>query len=234
MQLQSWKVVGFPLLLLSVFSLSNNVCTGQVDSQKPSAASEDQRSVAHVSCGFQATEVLVLAVPGAPPVIAAVKCDEELTIIYDEVGFYKVQIRNATQGYISKLFVTNSNQQTPVHDGSHEGVAHVSIKGIAPPSCTHCPDPKYTVEARSAKYQGNIVLEAVITTEGKVTYVRAIQVTTLDKQVVGTPALDRAWVSLEETAIDSVKQWRFKPAHGTDGKPVAVLVPIQITFRLVN
>ena len=89
-------------------------------------------------------------------------------------------------------------------------------------------------EARSAKYQGNIVLEAIISTEGKVTYVRAVQVTTLDKQVVGPPSLDRAWVSLEETSIDSVKQWRFKPALGTDRKPVAVFAPIQITFRLLN
>jgi protein TonB len=106
--------------------------------------------------------------------------------------------------------------------------------GLPPPTCSHCPDPKYTAEARSAKYEGNIVLEAVITTEGKAAYVRAIRVTTLNKQIVGTRTLDRAWVSLEETAIDAVKQWRFKPAQNTDGKPVAVLVPIEISFRFIK
>jgi hypothetical protein len=231
MQVQSRKAVNFTLLMFSVFSVSNSMCRGQVDSQKPSAASEGQGSVTHASCGFQADEVLVLSVPGAPSVIATVKCGEDLTIIYDEVGFYKVQIRNATQGYISKSFVRDSNQQTPVHDGNGESVAHGGMNGIGFPECSHCPDPRYTEEARSAKYQGSIVLEAVITTEGKAAYVRAVQVTTLDKQVVGAPALDRGWVSLEETSIDAIKQWRFKPAHDTDGKPVAVLVPIEITFR---
>jgi Gram-negative bacterial TonB protein C-terminal len=233
MQLQSRKVVGFPLLLLSVFSLSQNVSRGQVDSQKPSGASRDQSSLTHALCGFQGTEVLVLRVPGAPSG-TSVKCGEELSIIYDEVGFYKVQIRNAAQGYISKAFVATADQQTPVHDENYEVVARVGMNGVAPPICAYCPDPKYTAEARSAKYQGNIILEAVIRTEGKAAYVRAIKVTTVDKQVVGTQTLDRAWVSLEEAAIDSVKQWRFKPAHDTDGKPVAVLVPIEITFRFIN
>jgi hypothetical protein len=230
MPLQSLTVFGFPLMLLSIFPLSNNRWASQVDSTKPTVASDDQTALARASCGYQATEVLVVGTPGLSSPIAAVKCDEELTIIYDEVGFYKVQIGKGTQGYISHLSVANPNQKAPARDG----IARVGTSGITPPSCSHCPDPKYTPEARSAKYQGNIVLEAIITTEGKVTYVRALQVMTLDKQVVGTPALDRAWVSLEETAIDSVKQWRLKPAHGADGKPIAVLVPIQITFRLVN
>jgi TonB family protein len=176
----------------------------------------------------------VLATPGASSPIATLKCDEDVTIVYDEVGFYKVQVGKGTQGYISHLFVTNPMQKLLVRDGSHDGIARVGTSGIAPPTCSHCPDPKYTAEARSAKYEGNIVLEAVITTEGKAAYVRAIRVTTLNKQIVGTRTLDRAWVSLEETAIDAVKQWRFKPAQNTDGKPVAVLVPIEISFRFVK
>jgi hypothetical protein len=234
MQRQSWTVLSFALMLLSVIWLSNNPWASQLDSNKPAPASEDQTSVAHASCGIQATEVLILGTPGSSSPIARVKCDEDVTIIYDEVGFYKVQLGNGTQGYISQLFVTNPKQKASVRDGGHEGIARVGKSGISPPTYSHCPDPEFTAEARSAKYQGTVVLEAIITTEGKVTYVRAVQVTTLDKRVVGTPSLDRAWVSLEETAIDSVKRWRLKPAHRTDGEPVAVLVPIQITFRLVN
>jgi hypothetical protein len=231
MQRQSLTVLGLPLTLLSVFSLLNNPWAGQVDSNKQTPGLEDQTSVAHASCGFLVTEVLVLGAPGASTPIATLNCDEEVTIIYDEVGFYKVQIAKGTQGYISHLFVTNPMQKLLIGDGSHEGIARVGTSGISPPTCSNCPDPKYTPEARSAKYEGNIVLEAVITTEGKAAYVRAIKVTTLDKQVVGTQALDRAWISLEEIAIDAVKQWRFKPAHDTDSKPVAVLVPIEISFR---
>ncbi len=165
------------------------------------------------------------------------KCDQELTIIYDEVGFYKVQISKKAQGYIAKgsvIFVTNSNQTDPPHDGGNEGVVRAGTKGIAPPSCASCPEPKYTPEARGAKYQGTIILEAVISAGGTATYARAKQVQTLDRHIVTPPALDRAWVSLEETAIDTIKQWRFKPAHGADGKPVTVLVPVEVTFRLTE
>jgi periplasmic protein TonB len=36
---------------------------------------------------------------------------------------------------------------------------------------------------------------------------------------------------LDERAVEAVKKWRFKPALDADGRPVAVQVPIQITFR---
>jgi protein TonB len=40
-------------------------------------------------------------------------------------------------------------------------------------------------------------------------------------------------LGLEEKAVEAVKQWRFKPALGPSGKPVAVVVPIEVTFRLL-
>jgi outer membrane biosynthesis protein TonB len=215
-----------------VSTLSNNPSPSQIDSIKQTPPSENQIPVSRASCGYQATQVLVFGTPGPSSPIGTVKCDEGVTIIYDEVGYYKVQVANGTQGYILRLFVTNPIQEASVGDGSHEGIVRVGASGIAPPTCIHCPDPKFTPEARKAKYQGNIELEVIITREGKVMYVRAVQVTTLDKQVVSTAALDRAWVSLEETAIDSVKQWLFKPAHATDGTPVAIVVPMEVTFRL--
>ncbi len=45
----------------------------------------------------------------------------------------------------------------------------------------------------------------------------------------------KSWrgAGLEEKAVEAVKQWRFKPALGPSGKPVAVVVPIEVTFRLL-
>jgi TonB-like protein len=229
---QSRAVLGFPLVLLSIFPLLNSSSTGQLDSNEQALESKDQTSGARVSCGVQATEILVLRTPGATSPIATVKCDEPITIIYDEVGFYKVQLGNVTKGYISQLFVTNP-QQKPAHVGGPEGIIRHVVLGMTPPKSTHCPDPQFTPEARSAKYEGNIVLEGIITTEGNITYVHATQVSTSNKRVVGPQSLDRAWVSLEEAAIDSVKRSRFKPAYGADGKPVAVIVPIEVTFRVL-
>jgi TonB family protein len=62
------------------------------------------------------------------------------------------------------------------------------------------------------------VLQVVITPDGRAT----------DIQVVKGPGL-----GLEEKAVEAVKQWRFKPANGPGGKPVPVVVPLEITFRLL-
>jgi protein TonB len=102
--------------------------------------------------------------------------------------------------------------------GTGGGYFHPGTGGVGYPSCAYCPDPKYSEEARKAKYQGTVVLQAVITPDG-----RAIEI-----QVVKGPGL-----GLEEKAVEAVKQWRFKPALGPSGKPVAVVVPIEVTFRLL-
>src|ERR1700693_1177980 len=90
---QSRRVFGFPILLLSIFSLSNILSASQLDSNKQTLAPDGQTSVSRASCAYQSTEVLVLKTPGISSPIDSVKCDEELTIIYDEVGYYKVKIR---------------------------------------------------------------------------------------------------------------------------------------------
>jgi len=102
--------------------------------------------------------------------------------------------------------------------GSGGGAFHPGTGGVGYPSCAYCPDPKYSEEARKAKYQGTVVLQAIITADG-----RAIEI-----QVVKGPGL-----GLEEKAVEAVKQWRFKPAMGPGGKPVPVVVPIEVTFRLL-
>ncbi len=86
---------------------------------------------------------------------------------------------------------------------------------MAYPSCVYCPDPKYSEEARKAKYQNAVVLQAVITPDGRATEI----------QVVKGPGL-----GLEEKAGGSSKAMA-KPANGPGGKPVPVIVPIEVTFQ---
>jgi TonB family protein len=102
--------------------------------------------------------------------------------------------------------------------GTGGGAYHPGTGGVGYPSCVYCPDPKYSEEARKAKYQGTVVLQAVITPDGRATEI----------QVVKGPGL-----GLEEKAVEAVKQWRFKPAMGPGGKAVPVVVPIEVTFRLL-
>jgi protein TonB len=90
--------------------------------------------------------------------------------------------------------------------------------GAAPPELLRSMDPKYTSEAMRAKIQGVVVLEALISSSGAVQSVRVI------KSLDAVHGLDR---EAERTA----RQWLFRPAR-LQGRPVAYLVEIQMTFNL--
>jgi periplasmic protein TonB len=101
--------------------------------------------------------------------------------------------------------------------GTGGGAFRAGVNGVGVPVCLYCPIPQYSDEARKAKYQGTVVLQVTITTDG-----RAINIS-----VVKGPGL-----GLEEKAIEAVKGWKFKPAVGPSGRPVPTIVPIEVTFRL--
>ena len=88
--------------------------------------------------------------------------------------------------------------------------------GVSAPRPIFTPDPEYSEEARKAKYQGTCVLWLVVGPDGQ----------TRDIKVARTLGL-----GLDQKAIDAVKRWKFEPAM-KDGKPVAVQVNVEVTFRL--
>ncbi len=77
--------------------------------------------------------------------------------------------------------------------------------------------PTYPPLARSARIQGQVVLQAVIGKDGSIQNLRAIQ---------GHPMLTPA-------AIDAVKQWRYKP-YFLNGEPVEVDTQITVNFTLAG
>ena len=88
--------------------------------------------------------------------------------------------------------------------------------GVSAPVVVKEVKPQYTSDAKDAKIQGTVVLECVVRVDGTIGDVTVI--TSLD-------------AGLDEEAIKAVKQWRFEP--GTkDGKPVPVLVTLEMTFTL--
>jgi len=86
------------------------------------------------------------------------------------------------------------------------------------PSCEKCPEPGYTDEARTKKIEGIVVLLTTITEQGNGEHISVIR---------GLGA------GLTDAAVEAVRGWRFKPAVGSDGKPFATRVPIEVKFRLV-
>ena len=102
--------------------------------------------------------------------------------------------------------------------GTGGGAFRPGVGGVGYPECAYCPLPLYSDEARKAKYQGTVVLQVVITPDGRATNIG----------VVKGPGL-----GLEDKAVEAVRNWRFKPALGPGGKPVPVAVLIEVTFRLL-
>jgi periplasmic protein TonB len=78
------------------------------------------------------------------------------------------------------------------------------------------PDPEYSPEARQAKYQGTVILRLIVHPRG----------TPRDVHVAHALGM-----GLDENAVEAVRQWRFEPAL-KDGRPVAVLVDVEVNFRL--
>jgi periplasmic protein TonB len=90
--------------------------------------------------------------------------------------------------------------------------------GVGFPECTYCPDAKYSEMARKAKFQGLVILQIVVTPDGRASHI----------EIVSGPGL-----GLEEEAVEAVKNWRFKPALGPNRKPVATQIEVEVQFRLL-
>ncbi len=99
--------------------------------------------------------------------------------------------------------------------GTGGGVFHVG-GGVSAPKVIFETDPEYSEEARKAKFQGTCVLWLIVGPDGKPREIRV-------SRTLG--------LGLDEKAMEAVKNWRFEPAY-KDGKPVAVSINVEVSFRL--
>jgi periplasmic protein TonB len=94
---------------------------------------------------------------------------------------------------------------------------YVVGNGVSEPIPIYSPRPNYTEEARKARMEGVLVLQAVIRKDGSVDSFKVIK---------------GLGYGLDEISISTIStKWKFKP--GTfKGVPVDVLANIEVTFRL--
>ena len=85
-----------------------------------------------------------------------------------------------------------------------------------PPRVIKSPSPEYSKQARQKNIEGTTVLSLIVGADG---LPRDIRVT----RPVG--------YGLDEEAIKAVQKWRFKPST-IDGKPVAVMINVEVAFHL--
>jgi TonB family protein len=110
---------------------------------------------------------------------------------------------------------------------SEDAIPHPATKQSTPPAAVPASVmenqiiskvvPKYPPEAKKARIQGKVVLNAVIGKDGSV----------LDLKVDSGPK------ELRQSALDAVKQWKYKP-YLFNGQPVEVATKINITYTLAK
>jgi protein TonB len=87
--------------------------------------------------------------------------------------------------------------------------------GMQPPRKIVDVAPVYPNLARAAHVEGLVILEAVIDAHGRVESVRVL----------------RSMATLDQAAVDAVRQWRFTPTL-LNGEPVPIVMTVTVNFTL--
>jgi TonB family protein len=98
----------------------------------------------------------------------------------------------------------------------YPGVARLEPP-IKPPTVISRVEPRYPAEAREARVSGIVIVETIIDTNGDVKDAVVLK--------------DTVPFGLGAAAVESVRQWKFKPAT-LDGVPVPVLFNLTVNFKL--
>ena len=100
------------------------------------------------------------------------------------------------------------------HPNAHPAFVYVSPKTMAGLVIAKIP-PKYPMEAKKDRIQGQLVLSAIIDKEGNVSNLK----------------VDSGPQELQQSALDAVRQWKYKP-YMLNGQPVEVRTKINIIYTL--
>jgi len=89
---------------------------------------------------------------------------------------------------------------------------------LEPPVVIHRVEPKYPEYVRKQRWEGEVVLSAILGTDGRVS----------DITVRSSPGKP-----LSDLAVEALSQWRYKPAYCKDlEKPIRVYLNVTSRFRL--
>ena len=97
-----------------------------------------------------------------------------------------------------------------------DGLHPAGRNGVSAPTVVYRVEPQYSEEARKARYEGTVVLQAIIRKDGKVDVLNLVR---------------SLGFGLDQNAIEALKQWRFRPAT-KDGQAVDSTINIEVRFNL--
>jgi TonB-like protein len=107
---------------------------------------------------------------------------------------------------------------------AHEYQAPLSVPAamvgknlVGMPTCVQCPRPGYSERGRTARFHGTIYLLATVQPDG-----------TADDVMITSPI----GLGLDSLSVDTLLNWKFKPAVDSQGRPMATRVSIEMAFAL--
>jgi protein TonB len=113
---------------------------------------------------------------------------------------------------------TPSTGSTPQDSGGRSAKTNPGV-GTSNPTCYYMPNPPYTKEARKAKFEGVVLVSAIVATDGTLTDVKIVK-----SQGLG----------LDEQILKTMKKWKCKSATNVNGEHVPTKVQFEVNFRLTH
>lgn len=157
-----------------------------------------------------------------PPTILDPSAPSRLTPV-DKIGLPWMREDTNSPGQGNSNTIGNNDGNTmgdgPVDGPGGRGTSLSTYRrGTTLPSCAYCPEPQYADEAREAKLQGRVTLRVLVGADGRASQIQILQ-------GIG--------LGLDDRAVQSVRAWRFVPAHDAARRAVPVWVTIEVVFRLI-
>ena len=151
--------------------------------------------------------------PAAPPMLTSV----------NKIGLPWMREDTNSSGPGDSNTIGNSGGKTmgngPIDGPGGESDSRFAYRpGVTLPTCVYCPDPQYTDEAREAKLQGKVTLRVLVGADGRASQIQVVQ-------GIG--------MGLDDRAVQSVRAWKFTPAHDGTRRVVPAWVTVEIIFRLI-
>jgi TonB family protein len=100
-----------------------------------------------------------------------------------------------------------------------ESLPRAGKNSYGQPKCLDCPSPIFPDDAAANKRGGTVLLRVGVSAEGRPSRVVVIR---------GSDCI------MNLAAVETVRGWSFVPAPGPDGKPAAVQVIVEVSFRILR
>ena len=122
----------------------------------------------------------------------------------------------------------------PPADDAGGGVKQIG-GGVIGQVVIYQPEPDYTQAGRKAKVQGVVTVSLVVDEHGQPQNVHIVRGMGIGPDGRPGPKFKKAWRKaadgMNQSAVDAVKQYKFKPAM-ENGRPVAVYLNVEVNFGI--